>query len=179
MPQPDTALDLDQLLDAIEASISAAFPEILLVRAFHDDRRNLPVPACLIDLIDLEPTDNPGTGQFAAIVHIEASLIIGFREASAKRRVAKLAANVAHHAMGQRWGLPIAPAVITACAPSDFDPELDQYEVWAVEWQQEVHFGTSIWDNDGTQPGRVFIGLSPEIGPAHVEAYTEITGGSQ
>lgn len=171
MSQPNTALDLDLFFDAICASIAAAFPSLGVVEAFRGNRRDLPVPACLIDLIELEPADNPGTEQLAAIAHIEASVIVGFRALDAKRQVAKLAAAIAHHAQGQRWGLPIEPATITAIAPSDFDPELDRFEVWSVEWSQTIHIGESIWNNDGTRPAEVLGSTAPAIGQPHEQDY--------
>lgn len=174
MPQPDTALDLDQLFDAVIASIRGAFPQFEMVDAYPEDRRQMPVPACLIDLIELEPTDDPGTEQLAVIAHFEASIVLPFRAPRAKRAVAKLAAAIAHHVQGRRWGLPIAPAQVISIAPSDFDPELDRFETWSVEWQQTVHIGESIWNDDGTPPTQVLAAWSPDIGPTHEAEYTDI-----
>lgn len=176
MPQPDTALDLDLFFAGIEASISAAFPGFATVGAYPADRINLPTPACIVDLLELEPTENPGTEQLAAVARVEASVVIGFRDPDAKRRVAKMAAALAHHVQGQRWGLPIEAATVTAIAPSDFDPELDQFEVWAVEWQQTVHIGASIWSDGGTPPTQVLASWSPDIGSSHEGDYSEVTG---
>lgn len=174
MPQPDTALDLDHLFTAVEASISEAFPGFALVQAYPEDRRHLPVPACVIEMIELEPAENPGTEQLAAVALMQAQVIIGFREPGAKRMVAKMAAALAHHVQGKRWGLPIEPAVITSIAPSDFDPELDNFEVWAVEWQQTVHIGQSVWDEGGVPPAHVLASWAPEVGPAHEGDYDEV-----
>ncbi|WP_420023766.1 hypothetical protein ACN9JG_06300 [Cereibacter azotoformans] len=174
MKQPNTALDLDALFDAAGESIGAAFPDLVLVEDYPEDRRALPTPCCLLELIDLEPTDDPGTGQLAAVATMQARLLISFREPRAKRRVAKLAADVAHHVMGQRWGLPVEPARLTMIAVDDFDPELDRFEVWAVEWRQTIHIGASIWDDDGTPPTQVLASWSPDVGADHQGDYTDI-----
>lgn len=174
MKQPNTALDLDALFDAVAASISAAFPALAMVEDWPEDRRTMPLPCCLIELMDLEPTDDPGTGQLAAIATMQARVLMSFRAPGAKRSVAKLAAEVAHHVKGQRWGLPVEPAVLTVIAPDDFDPELDQFEVWAIEWRQIVHIGTSIWDNDGTPPTQVLASWAPDVGEDHEGDYTDI-----
>lgn len=175
MPQPDTALDLDQLFDAIEASVRGAFPHFLVVQAYPENRRDIPTPACIIQLLELEPAENPGTEQLAAVAILEAQVVIGFRQPNAKRMVARMAAALAHHVQGQRWGMPIEPATVTAIAPSDFDPELDQFEVWAVEWQQTVHIGKSVWDDDGTVPSQVLTAWAPDVGPAHEADYQEVS----
>lgn len=180
MPQPDTAINLDALFDAITASISAAVPGFQRVEVYdpEGDRLDIETPACLIDLVELEPTDNPGTEQLAAVAHFEAMILISFRATSAKREIVKRAAAVALHAQGQRWGMPVEPATVTAIAPSDFRPELDQFEVWAVEWRQTIQIGESIWNDDGTPPTQVLASWSPEIGPDHEGDYTEVAGGA-
>ena len=176
MPQPDTALDLDRFFAAIVKSIWSAYPRLQLVEAFRTDRRNLALPACLIELVELEPTDNPGTEQLAVVAHIEATVIVDFRDMGAKVQVAKLAADIAHHAQGQRWGLPVEAATISAIAPSDFDPDLDQFEVWAVEWRQTIHIGKSIWDDGDPFPSEVLTSHAPNIGVPHEGDYAPLEG---
>lgn len=63
--QPDTSIDLDELTDAIVGSIATAFPVFETVEAYREDRRSLPAPACLVQLVDLEPypASGPGTDQ--------------------------------------------------------------------------------------------------------------------
>lgn len=50
--------------DAILASIATAFP---VFEAYRDDRRILPAPDCLVQLVDLDPdtASDPGTEQLA------------------------------------------------------------------------------------------------------------------
>lgn len=153
-PQPDTAIDLDQMHDAIVSSIATAFPTFITVEAYREDRTLLQGPACLIELVDMEPSaeEDPGTEQLAALTRWEARIIIGMRTPDAKRAAPKLAAALALHIRRQRWALPVTPAEVTSIEPDDFSPVLDQYEVWRVDWQQLVHFGESVWTDEGTLP---------------------------
>jgi hypothetical protein len=64
----------------------------------------------------------------------------------------------------QRWGKPIGPAQVIGCYQDDFNSELDQYEVWRVEWTQEMHFGSTIWTDDGDVPNEIRVAFSPDIG---------------
>lgn len=171
-PRPDTELDLDALHDAIVQSIGAQFPTLATVEDYREDRLGLPLPAVLVDLIELEPTPDadPMTEQLPALARFDARVVVGFRETQAKRTVRKLAAALALHISGQRWGLKMGPAEVVAIEPDGFTPELDQYEVWRVEWQQPVHIGASIWTDDGTTPVPVFS-YSPDVGPGNEGAY--------
>lgn len=177
--QPDTEIDLDELTNAIVASIDAAFPVFATVEAYREDRRSLPAPACLVQLVDLEPDPeaDPGTEQLAVIARFEAQVVLGFREPNARRAAPKLAAALALHIQRKRWGLPVEAATVTAIEPDDFTPELDQFEVWRVDWQQIVHLGASVWTNDGTLPTVILTSFAPDIGTANEDDYKPVTEG--
>lgn len=174
MPQPDTEIDLDALHAAIAASITAAFPVFAAVEAYREDLTGLPTPICLFELVDMEPQDDIGTEQLPVMARFEARVILGFRTDDVKMQTRKLAAALALHIRGKRWGLPVQPASVTAIEPDDFLPDLDQFEVWRVDWQQTIHLGASIWADDGTLPTRVLASWSPDIGPAHETDYVDI-----
>lgn len=177
MPLPDTAIDLDALIDAITASITAAFPVFATVEAYREDRKSLALPACLVQLVDLEPTDDIGTEQLPVVAHFEAQVILGFRTDAVKRAAPKLAASVALHIRARRWGQPVEPATVTAIEPDSFDPRLDEFEVWRVDWQQTIHIGPSIWGDDGMFPSQVLVAFAPDIGAPSEGEYQTIVGG--
>jgi hypothetical protein len=178
MPQPDTEIDLDQLIDAITASIAGAFPTFATVEAYREDRKTLPLPACLVQLVDLEPTEDIGTEQLPVIANFEALVILGFRTDAVKRAAPKLAASLALHIKSKRWGLPVEPATVTAIEPDNFDPRLDEFEVWRVDWRQIIHIGESIWNDDGTFPSNVLVSFAPDVGEESEGEYQAIVGGA-
>ncbi len=175
--QPDTAIDLDALHDAILQSIAAQFPALETVEGYRDDRLQLVLPAVLVELTELEPTpdEDPMTEQLATLARFDARIVLGFRDPNVKREIRKLAAALGHHIHQQRWGMPVGPAEVVSITPDDFSPELDQFEVWRVEWQQPVHIGVSVWNNDGVTPIPVFS-FAPDIGPANEDKYQTLPG---
>ena len=156
----DTEVTLTEVYDGIVGAIAAKFPD-LHVEAEREDRSRPPIPACLIELAELEPApdNDPGTDQLAVVAVFEAQLIMGFKQPgkNAKREVRELAASLAAFARLQRWDLPIGPAEGIGAYPDDFAPELDQFECWRVEWRQIVHLGNSAWNNDGSPPTTVMV----------------------
>lgn len=132
----------------------------------------------LVELISLEsaPDDDPGTGQLAMVTTWVARVVIGFRTANAEREVRRLSTALAAFIHQQRWGQPVGTARVVAVEPNDFLPEHDAYVAWSVEWQQEMHFGDSVWTNNGTIPDTVLASWTPEIGPEHEEDYKPIEG---
>ena len=174
----DTTVTLDEVADGIVSTLQTQFAD-LHVEAYRTDRRNLPVPACLVEMTEFEDYDtDPGTGQLAVMATFNALVVIGFRQPgkNPKREVRRLAGAVAAFARLQRWGCKIGPAEVLGAFPDDFDPDLDQYESWRVEWRQVIHLGETVWTNDGITPSVVKVSYSPLIGTAHEADYVQIAG---
>jgi hypothetical protein len=59
--------------------------------------------------------------------------------------------------------------------PDAFDPAFDKFEVWAVEWDQQIDLGENVWSGEGITPDKVLIGFSPDIGPGQEAEYSELS----
>lgn len=185
-----TSCDLAALHTAITAAISAAYPALQTVEFYRaqnegSERLTLPIPACLLEMVEADEFSNPdpGSEQQALMVRFEARFVVGFRVASAKLAVRELATAFAAFIRAQgRWkdanGVGIGgqggACKVIGCYPDDFDPVLDQFEVWRVEWQQQLWFGNSVWSGEGVAPTTVFIGYAPDIGTGHEEDYKQV-----
>jgi hypothetical protein len=168
-------VELNAMHDAILAKISADFPALATVGDYDADRKALQVPAVLVELIDLEgaPDEDPGTEQVPFVSKWVARVILGFRTESVKREVRRLAAALGVKIHRQRWGQPVSPAQVTYIGPDAFDPEFDKLEVWAVEWEQQIDLGASVWIGEGVVPEVVKVGWAPDIGPGNEDAYAD------
>ena len=179
----NTNVDLNALHDAIVADIKAQFPDLQTVEFYRTEERKggrdgLPLPAIILDLSEFDPDADidPGTEQLAVNARFEAEIIFGFRTPNVKREIRKFAAAFAAWLRLRHWtGVRTGPAYVTSICRSDFNPELDQYEVWCVEWSQPIHLGNTVWTNDGSVPQEVFAGFSPDIGSGHEPDYDKVT----
>lgn len=183
MANANTEIDLGELHQAIEAAISAQFPSLKLVEFYREEEERKPptvdqLPACLLEMSEMEPTPDvdPGTEQLAVNARFEARVIIGFRTPRAKIEIRKLAGALATWINKNKrfHGLPTGPAEITAIMPDDFNPELDRYEVWRVEWLQPLHLGTSIWTDEGVTPHAPLYSWRPDIGDGNADKYQDV-----
>jgi len=173
----NTEISLEDLHAKIAAAIQAKFPDLKTVEFYREDRDELPVPACLLDLREFEdePSADPGTGQLAVVARFEAEFILPLRTPRAKLSARVLAASFAQFISQRRWpGCPVGVAEHIHAYKSDFKPELDQYEVWCVEWRQLVNLGESVWKDDGAAPTTVFLGFAPDIGLGHEADYVQV-----
>lgn len=187
----NTNIDLAVLHQAIVADIKAKFPGLVTVEFYREDREKLPMPACLLELTELDaiPEDDPGTEQLAVMAKFEAELVIGFRTPEAKLSIRELAGALAAWLRMRRWTnpadptkkLPTGEAQVIGAYQDDFvvvgraqNRPLEQFEVWRVEWQQRVHLGNTVWTDEGTTPSEVFVGQAPEVGTGNEEDYTQV-----
>lgn len=176
----DTSIDLTILHDAIVADIAAAFPGLVTVQFYRGEdegaeRKSVPMPACLLDLteFDADPDNDPGTEQIAVLASFEAELLISFRTPRAKHTIRQQAGALCAWLHKRRWTnpadptkkLPTGEAMVTGAYKDDFtgrgngqrDSNLDQFEIWRVEWQQRLHLGTGVWNDEGETPNDVFV----------------------
>jgi hypothetical protein len=158
-----TECDLDLLFSTMEAAISAAFPALQRVTFDELERENMPLPCCLLDCAEMDhdgDARDPGTEQQALTARFEARFVIGFRTLHAKMEARKMATAFAAFLRRQEHWPPArsGPAEVIGCYRDDFDPRLDQFEVWRVEWTHVLHFGASVWAGEGVLPTTVFAG---------------------
>lgn len=166
------------LHNAIETTLRAAFTvaELPTCEKYPELAKKIVSPAVLIELSELVPADDPGTGELALTARFSAYIVLQ-RSSRAKLDAANLAAAVALNIYAaSRFGQPIGPAQISRVAPDEFKPELFGYVVWVVEWTHEIRVGESVWDGAGITPTEIYLGIAPNIGLAHADDYHQVTG---
>lgn len=174
----NTEINLRALHEAIVADIKAQFPGFATVEFYRDDRKDIPLPACILDLTEFETADDdrdPQTGQLAVDARFEAELIMGFRTPDVKLELRILAGAFAAWLRLRRWtGQPTGAAQVIGCYRDEFNPKLDQYEVWRAEWNQVLHLGDTVWTNEGVVPTQILGSWLPDIGSANTDDYRDI-----
>ena len=133
-------------------------------------REEITAPAVFVDMVSLEPGQDPGTGEVAYIARFEARFMVGTSD-EANLQVRELAAEGGRIIYKNSFGLNVKAAELLSVGNDGFNPELDAYEVWIVEWEHELHLGESIWTNDGICPEKIYVGFAPCIGAAYEDEY--------
>lgn len=181
----DTETTLDQFYAAVVNDIRAAFPVFATVEFDREDRENIPLPAVLLEISEFEDANDmdPGSEQWSVDARVEALVLLGFREAAVKMEVRKAATALAVWLRKRRFSHPSKPGKklptgevrLQGCYKDDFNPELDQYEIWRVEWTQNMTLGPSVWagETDGTTPTPVYS-WAPAIGTGNEDQYNEL-----
>lgn len=182
--------DLGALHQAITDGLAGQFPGVH-VEFYREDRKNLPTgdgigdnPPRAYVLLDLDEMDrgdaqDPGTEQQPLVARFQAEVIVRSvkDQHGAKVQVRILAGSIAAFLRSRsRWpGVLNGPARVVGCYRDDFSPELDQFEVWRVEWVQEVWLGAGVWKTTGTTPQPLFSYV-PLVGTTNEAAYMNADG---
>lgn len=185
MADINTEVTIDAILTAAKTQIAAAFPAFRTVDVHRDSEERVPAPACMIELTEIEPQpdQDAGTGQLPAMLRFEARIVMQHRDASTALEIRNAAASLACWLNLRRWG-PTArgDAIrVIACEPDEYKPAQPGQKVWRVEWVQLALLGESVWigpDSGYTAtPHDVYVGVSPDIGPANIDDYAQIVDG--
>jgi len=147
----EQTVTVDAYLAALESKLAAKFPLFKTVVAHPDDHTKLPAyPALTIEIPEFQQasTHDGGAGQLSMDFRVECHLIFPFKLANIKRKAPGIAAQVAEFAHLNRWGVYAEPADVIGCYDDAFDPGLDQFVVWRVDWHQVLDLGANVWADD-------------------------------
>ena len=159
---PEQPFSLDQLYQAIEQHLQQHLPGVQLVSFWPDIQQHIPLPAVFLDIAEIEPGTDIGTGQTTLTFTFEARMIVDVIRADHYPQAVHLATQLAVLLRAQSWGLPVEPAEFQRSSQDWTRPELDGYTVWLVEWTQTVYLGEEEWPWPDEPPGTLLISVNDE-----------------
>ena len=159
---PEQPFSLDLLYQAIEQHLQQHLPGVQLVSFWPDIQQHIPLPAVFLDIAEIEPGTDIGTGQTTLTFTFEARVIVDVIRADNYPEAVHLATQLAVLLRAQSWGLPVEPAEFQRSSQDWTRPELDGYTVWLVEWTQTVYLGEQEWPWPDEPPGTLLISVNDE-----------------
>jgi len=122
--------NLKQLHDGIEAGLRERLPDLERIHAYPKIGKPIDTPFVGIELSELEPGHDDGTGRVPLVTRMQARVIVDPLVEDADVHVRELSARVLQKVHGATWGLPVTPGKQVGSAGEDpFPPELDTYLV--------------------------------------------------
>ena len=121
------------------------------------------LPAVFLELAEIEPGTDIGTGATTLVCKFEARIIVDPIKPHHQRQAVQLATQLAVLLRAQTWGLPVEPAEFVQAQQDWTQPALDGYTVWLVEWTQQVYLGVEEWPWPDQPPGMLLIGFNNDV----------------
>ena len=159
---PEQPFSLDLLYQTIEQHLQQHLPGVQLVSFWPDIQQHIPLPAVFLDIAEIEPGTDIGTGETTLTITFEARVIVDVIRADHYPQAVHLATQLAVLLRAQSWGLPVEPAEFQRSSQDWTRPELDGYTVWLVEWTQTVYLGEQEWPWPDEPPGTLLISVNDE-----------------
>jgi hypothetical protein len=176
-------ITLRDLHTAMVQDFTDTYAERVLTVAAYDpfpdvegqERVPLITPALLLELVEILPGPDDGTGRTPLRLSLGAHCILSFRTAQMQIELREFAADVLAQVRYNRWGYPQAvrePEDLSA-RPGEFRPQQAGFDSWLVSWEQTVFVGPDVWAG-GIAPSEVWLGIAPRIGSAYVDDYFRV-----
>lgn len=150
---------LDVLYQTIEQQIQQHLPGVERVSFWPDISNHIPLPAVFLDIAEIEPGADIGTGETTLTLTFEARVIVDIIRPQHYQQAVHLATQLAVLLRTQTWGLEVEPAEFQRSTQDWTRPELDGYTVWLVEWTQTLYLGEKQWPWPDEPPGTLLISV--------------------
>lgn len=165
-PAEEQPLTLSKFMSAVEEQIREQMSGVQTVAVWPDIRDHVQLPALLLELAEVEPGHDRGTGETPLVCRMDGYVIVAAEQAGHHQQAAHLATQLAVLLRAQYWDLDHVDAAEFVQAGPDWSrPELDGYTVWKVEWTQEINLGEEQWPWPDQPPAF----LEPELDPDQIE----------
>ena len=151
---------LDVLYQTIEQQIQQHLPGVELVSFWPDISNHIPLPAVFLDIAEIEPGADIGTGETTLTLTFEARVIVDIIRPLHYQQAVHLATQLAVLLRTQTWGMEVEPAEFQRSTQDWTRPELDGYTVWLVEWTQTLYLGEKEWPWPDEPPGTLLISVN-------------------
>jgi hypothetical protein len=151
----DEPFSLDQLYRAVEQHLRAHLLGVQTVTAWPKVSDRVLLPAVFLELAEIEPGTDIGTGETSLVCKFEARVIVDPLKPNHHQQAVQLVTQLAVLLRAQTWGSAVEPAEFVQALQDWTQPQLDGYTVWLVEWNQQIYLGTEQWPWPDDQPGEL------------------------
>ncbi len=163
MDSVDEPFSLEQLYRAIERHVQHHMSGVQTVAVWPNIDDRIALPAVLVEVAEMEPGVDPGTGATGLSCKFEARVITDPILPDHHQQAVFLAGQLAVLLRAQSWGVEVDPAEFVQAMQDWTKPELDGYTVWVVEWTQQLYLGPEEWPWPDQPPGSLLFGFNNDV----------------
>lgn len=154
-----------------------ALPWVEDADTYPETSTQLVTPAVYLSVDGWEPKSNT-SGQPSVSLSVSLYIVVDRASATITKPdiyVRTAAADLTQWVDGQHFGLPhIDGGVFISAEPDAFDPQMDDYLVWRISFEQGAAFGADPFARAGVPVKGIWLGKAPEIGTGNIADYRKI-----
>lgn len=170
------SVHLDSYHAAVSDHIAAELPWLKSVDDYPEQFEKLSTPCAFFGVVDWDRAeDQRMTGELSVVLSCQLLVVFGQAGQVSSKAVRNAAMAMSVKIDEQRFGLEVDPAQFVSAAPWAFDPDLDQYVVWAVNFVHQIEVGEDQFDLvPDFLPSQVNVGQVPKNGADNLDEYEQV-----
>lgn len=119
-------------------------------------RDQVTLPALFLDMVELEPSNDPGTSELGLISHWEGRILVSEQNTDTVLWGLVQAVMVWLHQFHCAEE-NIGPAKLKQAVPDNFSPDYPGHKMWLAEWTHVLRVGNNIWNSEGVIPSTLLV----------------------
>lgn len=168
-------IHLTEYHEKVKEWLSNNLPWINSVETYPETQTALTTPCVFFSVIDWDRAEEQRmNGQMSVTLNCEILAILGMDDSQYQLEVRNAAMAIGLKIEESRFGMPIEPAVFVSAEPDAFSPELDDYAVWSIRFNQTVNVGADAFKPTGLRPTQVKVGYHPDTGLKNLSSYETV-----
>lgn len=168
-------LQLTDYHTAVEQYLKEKLTWLNSVTSYPETETALTTPCAFFQVMDWDKADKqPMNGQLGVVLKCQLIAVLGVDDPAHQLEIRQAAMAVSMAVDGARFGLPVDPAVLVSAQPDAFNPELDAYAAWSIEFNHRIDVGVDEYKPEGLTPTVVRVGYSPDIGDDNADKYEQV-----
>ena len=170
------SIHLDDYHTAVQQYLSAELPWLKVVESYPERCDRLDTPSAFFGVVDWDRAEEQRmTGELSVELNCQLLVVFGQAGKISSNAIRNAAMSISLKLDEQRFGLDAEPAQFVSAEPWAFDPDLDQYVVWAVNFRHQVEVGEDQFDLvPDFLPTSANVGQVPKTGADHLDDYEQL-----
>ena len=160
---------MDSIYEDIHAKVLGKLKHVLGDIHTYDEypkgvQKNIPLPAVFNELVFMEPShDQDVTDTLTLTCQWETRIIVSTKNDQKRRRIWEMVSRTIKALHEEYWDrADTKPAIVTGSMDEGLDPKADGYEIWKIDWSQDVRISEEDQDPlEGWSPDEVALGWYP------------------
>ena len=141
------SIQLDDHAQAVIDHLTQNLPWLTSITEYPDEFGAIDTPCAFFGVLDWDRSkEQRMTGELTVDLNCQLLVVFGQQGTVSHKKVRDAAMAASLHIDNQRFGLDAEPARFTSAQPFAFDPDLEQYVVWSVDFKQEIDIGIDQFD---------------------------------
>ncbi|WP_067096179.1 hypothetical protein [Marinomonas atlantica] len=153
-------INLNEHAQAVISHLTEKFNGTLhSIEEYPDEFGSIQAPCAFFGVLDWERAEEQRmTGELTVDLNCQLLIVFGQDGTVSQNDVRNRAMGASLFIDDQNFGLDAEPARFISAQPFAFDPDLEQYVVWSVDFKQEIDIGVDQFDAvPDFQPTGIFL----------------------